>query len=103
MIAILCDFKGRPEREVVRYILAQLQQLLGENQSRYRDYLLMLEILSSNRALQSIVQEEENMLSQTRLSDLPSFNIGMQQGRQEGRKVRWLFFCTCWNDAFRGN
>lgn len=69
---------------VVRYILERLRILLGENEARYRDYLLMLEVLSTNRCLQKIVQEEENMLSQTRYSDLPSYHIGMQHGMQDG-------------------
>lgn len=84
VMAILCDFKGRPERVVVRYILERLQALVGEDEARFRDYLLMLEILSTNRDLQHIVQEEETMLSQVKYSDLPSYGLGMQQGIRQG-------------------
>lgn len=80
VMAILCDFHGRSEREVVRRILRRLLALTGENESAFRDYLLMLEVLSTNRDLKQVVQEEEAMLSQVKYSDLPSFGLGMQQG-----------------------
>lgn len=84
VLAILCDFKGRPERIVVRHILERLQVMLGENEARIRDYFAMLEVLSSNRDLWQVVKEEESMLSQTRYSDLPSYEIGMEQGMEQG-------------------
>ena len=37
VLAILCDFKGRPEREVVQYILQRLRQLTADNDSRFRE------------------------------------------------------------------
>lgn len=84
VLAILCDFKGRPEREVVHYILERLQYLTGDNLSRFREYLRMLEILSTNRNLEQAIEEEEKMLSQVKYSQLPSYKIGMQQGIQDG-------------------
>jgi hypothetical protein len=84
VFAILCDFKGRPEREVVHYILQRLRQLTAENETRFREYVRMLEVLSTNRDLEHVIEEEEKMLSQVDQTRLPSFRIGMQQGMQEG-------------------
>jgi len=44
----------------------------------------MLEVLSTNRDLEHIIEEEETMLSQVEQTRLPSYRIGMQQGRQQG-------------------
>jgi len=83
VLAILCDFKGRPEREVVHYILTRLHQLTAENESRFREYMRMLEILSTNRDLELLIEEEEKMLSQVDQTRLPFYRIGMQQGMQQ--------------------
>ena len=80
VLAIPCDFKGRSDREVVHYILQRLRELTGDNESRMRDYLRMLEILSTNRSLERIIEEEQKMLSQVDQTRLPSFRIGMEQG-----------------------
>ena len=86
VLAILCDFKGRPEREVIHYILNRLHQLTAENESRFREYMRMLEVLSTNRALEQMIEEEEKMLSQVDQTRLPSYRIGMQQGMQQGEE-----------------
>jgi hypothetical protein len=84
VLAILCDFKGRSEREVVHYILQRLHQLTEDNDSRFREYMRMLEVLSTNRSLEQIIEEEEKMLSKVDQTRLPSYRIGMQQGMQQG-------------------
>lgn len=84
VLAILCDFKGRPEREVVHYILQRLRELTADNESRFREYMRMLEVLSTNRALEHMIEEEQKMLSQVDQTRLPSYRIGMQQGMQLG-------------------
>jgi len=86
VLAILCDFRGRQPREVIRYILERLRFLTAENENRYREYLRMLEILSTNRDLEKTVEEEEKMLSQVEYSKLPSYNIGHEKGLEEGRQ-----------------
>jgi len=86
VLAILCDFKGRPEREVVHYILQRLHELTAENKSRFREYMRMLEVLSTNRALEQIIEEEENMLSQVDQTRLPSYRVGMKQGMRLGEE-----------------
>lgn len=88
VLAILCDFKDRPEREVVHYILQRLRRLTAENESRFREYIRMLEVLSTNRALERLIEEEEKMLSEVDQTRLPSYRIGLQQGRlQEGERM----------------
>ena len=86
VLAILCDFKDRPEQEVVHYILKRLKELNGDNESRYRESLKMVEILSTNRKLERLIEEEEKMLTQVEQTKLPSYRIGMQQGKQEGKQ-----------------
>lgn len=84
ILAILCDFKGQPERQVVHYILQRLHQLTAANETRFREYLHMLEILSTNRDLATLIKEEEKMLSQVELTRLPSYTLGQEQGMQQG-------------------
>ncbi|MDP2903472.1 MAG: hypothetical protein Q8N96_10250, partial [Methylovulum sp.] len=47
VIAVLCDFRGQVERDVVRRILRRLYELTADNQAAFRNYFLMLEILST--------------------------------------------------------
>jgi len=90
VIAILADFRGQPERVMVHRILRRLAELTVDNQAAFRDYLLMLEVLSSNRDLKTLIQQEEAMLSQVKYSDLPSYGLGMQQGIQQGEALTVL-------------
>jgi len=46
----------------------------------------MLEILSIHRDLEQTIEEEEKMLSQVEHNRLPSYNLGHQNGLQEGRQ-----------------
>ena len=46
----------------------------------------MVEILSTNRKLEQLIEEEEKMLTQVEQTKLPSYRIGMQQGKQEGKQ-----------------
>ena len=84
VLAILCDFKGKPDREVLHHLLQQLQQMTADNETQFRECLSMMEILSSNRGLQQILKEEEKMLSQVKQSELPSFQIGLEHGIEKG-------------------
>jgi hypothetical protein len=84
VLAILCDFKGREPRLVVRHIIQRLQNQLNDNSSRLREYFAMLEILSGNRQLQTFVDEEKDMLSAIDYNSLPSYQAGRQEGEQLG-------------------
>ena len=59
VLAILCDFGGRGERDVVRQILRRLLEEAGADEARFRDYLVMLEVLASNRDLQELVSNSQ--------------------------------------------
>jgi len=85
VLAILCDFKQRPARDVVHFIIHRLQQLTANNESRFREYMRMLEILSTNRDLDQTIKEEEKMLSQVKHSQLPSYQLGWEDGEIEGK------------------
>ena len=83
MLAVLCDFKGRPANEVLREILTRLREMTAESPKRFREYLRMLEVLSSNRDLEGPLHEEELML-RIELNKLPSYNIGLERGLEQG-------------------
>ncbi len=87
IFAILGDFGNVSSREIVQRILQRLQALTGSNEAIFRDYLLMLEILSGNRDLKQILKEEEKMLSQVKYSDLPSYELGMEEGMVQGEAL----------------
>ena len=64
VLAVLCDFKGKPEREMLHFLLHRLQKLTADNEAKFREYVTMMEILSTNRDLQQLLEEEKRMLSQ---------------------------------------
>lgn len=85
VIAILANFKGQPERTVIRRLLQRLDVLTAEDQAAFRNYLLMMETLAGNRRnLTQQIQEEEIMLEQVKYSELPSYKIGQEQGLELG-------------------
>jgi len=84
VLAILCDFKNKDRRQVIREILNRIAVLTSDNEARYRDCILMLEVLSKNRDLTELLKEEEKMLSTIKLEDLPSYEIGIEKGIEKG-------------------
>lgn len=84
VLAILCDFDGKPEQDVVHYIIKRLDELLRHRPETFREYMGMVEVLSGNRNLKEKIREAEKMLSQVKLEDLPSYEIGMEQGLEQG-------------------
>ena len=85
VLAVLCDFKGKDKREVIRQLLMQIDRLTLNNSGQYNDCLLALEILSENRDLKEVVKEEEKMLSEIKLENLPSYEIGLERGEARGK------------------
>jgi len=85
IIAILCDFKGKDESEVIHHIITQLKIYHKDNEKGFRESIAMLEILSENRDLKQLVEEEEKMLSEVKIENLPSYNIGFERGEAEGK------------------
>ena len=100
IFAILCDFKDRDARDVVAYIVERLQALTKDQERRYRDYIVMLDVLASNRDLQPILEEVEPMLN-LNVENLGFYQAvmkkgiaqgiekGMERGVEKGRKEGW--------------
>ncbi len=84
VLSILCDFKGKDELEILTYILNRLSDLTKEDEHKLGKYMLMLETLSSNRDLQYTLKKAEEMLRETKLEDLPSYQIAMERGISQG-------------------
>jgi hypothetical protein len=84
VLAILCDFKGRPEQEMVNYIVLRLRELMGEDESGFRNYFEMLETLAQNRDLQPNIEEAEKMLTEVDMTKFASYQWGMRAGIEQG-------------------
>ncbi|MBE0469752.1 MAG: hypothetical protein IBX55_09635 [Methyloprofundus sp.] len=83
VMAILCDFKGVPEKQIVHELLNKLLHLTQRSSSEQREYISMLEILANNRSLDIDIQQEFEMLN-LEIEQLPSYRIGMKRGESEG-------------------
>ena len=83
VLAILCDFKGKDELDIITYILNRLHALVKDSK-RLREYIEILEILSTNRDLKDKIKEAEKMIRTTRYEELPSFELGLEKGIEEG-------------------
>jgi len=83
VLAILCDFKDKKPKDVVKYIIDRLLYHTKSNPNEYRKYLLMLEELSTNRDLKEVVKEQE-MLSELNYEKYPSYEIGLEKGLEKG-------------------
>jgi len=85
VLAILCDFKQKEPREVVKYILYELHRLI-KDEKRLRDFIMVLEILSTNRNLQDTVKEEgKEMIRTLTYEDLPSYEIILEEKVEKTR------------------
>jgi predicted transposase YdaD len=83
VLAILCDFKDKNPKDVVKYIIDRLIYHTKNNIHKYRKYLLILEEFSKNRDLEQVVKEQE-MLSEIKYEELPSYEIGLEKGLEKG-------------------
>ncbi len=84
VLAILCDFKERNAQDIVSYIVTRLYQLTGDDSQEFRRYVHMLELLSENRDLKNIVEETEQMLTDFKIEQLPSYKLAVQHGEVLG-------------------
>ncbi len=84
VLAILCDFKDKNEKDVITYIITRLRELTKDDSHQLGKYLLTLEELSTNRNLYNIIKEVESMLKDMKFEDLPSYEIGMERGITKG-------------------
>jgi len=82
VLAILCDFKDKEPKNVIEYIIKGLLKL---PKKEYRDYMLILEELSTLRDLKECIKEEEMiLLDRVKYEDLPSYEIGLEKGMERG-------------------
>ena len=86
VLAILCDFKGKPVQDMVNYIVLRLRELMGDDESGFRNYFEMLETLAENRDLQPNIKEAEQMLTQVDVTKFASYGWGMRDGLERGRQ-----------------
>ncbi len=91
VLSILGDFKDTPERQAVNEIVSRLHQKLDSQPRRFREYFYMMEILSDNRHLKDFIKEAEQMITQVKLENLPSYELGMEKGMEEGREKGMSF------------
>lgn len=85
VMALLCDFKGRDEEEILRELIERLIAMTGSQPQRLRNYLKMMETLSANRGLTDIFKTvEAKMLREIEIEKLPSYQIGLEQGLEQG-------------------
>jgi len=92
VLAVLCDFKDKNPKDVVKYIIERLSFHTQNDLYKFRKYLVMLEELSDNRDLRKVVKEQE-MLSEIKLENLPSYEIGYERGIEQGveKAVRTIY------------
>jgi len=84
LLAVLCDFKGRDAQEMVNYIVQRLQALFKDDTKQFREYFMMLDILSDNRDLKLQVKKANEMLTQFNIEDLLFYQIAMERGMKNG-------------------
>jgi predicted transposase/invertase (TIGR01784 family) len=85
VLAILCDFKDKLPRDIIHAILTRLTRHFGKSQNRLREYVNMLDILSSNRDLNIDIFEELKMLT-IDVEKLATYRLGMEKGMEKGMK-----------------
>jgi len=85
VMAILCDFKGVPEKEIINKLLRKLVELTKDNSKEQSEYFSMLEILATNRNINIDIQQEIEMLN-LEIEQLPSYKIGEKRGEERGEK-----------------
>jgi hypothetical protein len=90
VIAILCDFKGKDEKRVLRKILCRLIELVGGDKKALRNHIKMMEHLSGNRGLTEIFKAVEvEMLREVDIEKMPSYQIGEQKGLRRAWRRAW--------------
>ena len=81
VLAILCDFEGKDKQEVVNTLLKRLKSLSDETE--YKNYLKMVNILSTNRNLEDEVAKGAEMLS-VDIEQTPFYKMAEKRGVQKG-------------------
>ncbi len=71
-------------QDVVNYIVLRLRELMGDDESGFRNYFGMLETLAENRNLQPNLEEAEKMLTQVDVTKFASYRWGLKAGVAQG-------------------
>ena len=87
VLSILCDFKGKDEKEMLELITTKLYKLTKDNGSTFDTYMLMLESLAENRNLQDKLKEVEKMIRDIPIENFPSYQLGSEKGEERGKKI----------------
>ena len=81
VLSILCDFEDRDSQMVVNTILRRLKELSDERE--YKNYLKMVNVLSTNRNLEDEVKKGVDMLS-VDVEKTPFYQMGEKRGEKRG-------------------
>jgi len=92
VLAILCDFKQRNEKDILIYIITRLRELTQDDNHRLGKYMLILDELSTNRDLENTLKEVIKMLRDMNIEKLAGYQVakerwisqGISLGKQEG-------------------
>ncbi len=84
VLAILCDFKEKPAEDIIEYIIRRLYELTRDNETDFRRYYHMLEVLGKNRNLSATIQETRQMLTDFNIEELPSYQYVLERGMERG-------------------
>ena len=82
VLAILCDPQGQEPKALVARIIKELRRLHGDKLDKLRDSLKMLEVLGSNRNLQTVVKENAEMYIDT--EKLGIYQLVKEKGEAKG-------------------
>ncbi|MEA2027756.1 MAG: hypothetical protein U9N49_02110 [Campylobacterota bacterium] len=84
VLAILCDFKQRNEKDIIAYIITRLRQLTKDDNHRLGKYMLILDELSSNRALEDTLKEVIKMLRDMDIEKLAGYQVAKERWVEQG-------------------
>jgi predicted transposase/invertase (TIGR01784 family) len=85
ILGILCDFKDKNKQEVIKIICDTIKQDYRNDANELKNKLLKLEIFAKLRDLTKEVKKEIEMVEDTiKITDLPTYNIGLEQGIEQG-------------------
>ena len=81
VLSILCDFEEYDKQVVVNTILKRLKELSDGDE--YKNYLKMINVLSTNRNLEDEVEKGVQMLT-VDIEKTPFYKIGIEKGMERG-------------------
>ena len=84
VLAILCNPQGQEPNTLVARIIKELRRLHGDKLDKLRDSLKMLEVLGSNRNLQTVVKENVKMYID--VEKLVIYQLVKERGEERGEQ-----------------